>query len=38
MFVGVQDQIVDVDSNRWLRNQLKTLVHYKELEHDHFSF
>lgn len=38
MFVGIQDQIVDVDSNRWLKSRLNTLVHYTELEHDHFSF
>ena len=38
MFVGVQDQIVDVESNRWVKDQLKSLIFYKELEHDHFSF
>jgi hypothetical protein len=38
MFVGVKDQIVDIENNRWLRKQLKSLIYYRELEHDHFSF
>ena len=38
MYVGKEDQIVDVDSNRWVRDQIKSVVHYEELNHDHFSF
>ena len=38
MYVGKQDQIVDVDSNRWVRDSIKSVVHYEELNHDHFSF
>ena len=38
MFVGTEDQIVDLDSSRWLHKQIKTVKFYKEYYQDHFSF
>ena len=40
MFVGKEDQIIDLESNRWVKEQLKDHLHYYEEldEFDHFSF
>jgi hypothetical protein len=38
MFVGIRDQIIDLESNRWVKEQMKeNLNYYEELDHDHFS-
>ena len=38
MFVASEDIIVNVEDNRKLKNQLKSLVKYKEIGFDHLSF
>ena len=38
MFVASEDIIVSVEDNRKLKNQIKSLVKYKEIGFDHLSF
>ena len=38
MFVNKQDTLANVNDNRWLRDQLQSVVHYQESEGSHASF
>lgn len=38
MFAGINDKIVGIEDNRWLKTQLNTLEIYKEIDFDHLSF
>ena len=38
MFAGIQDKIVGIEDNRWVKSQLNTLHLYKEIDFDHLSF
>ena len=38
MFVGNQDGLANVNDNRWLKDQIGTLVYYREFDYSHASF
>lgn len=38
MFVGKQDTLANINDNRWLRDELQTVVHYQEFDASHASF
>ena len=38
LFVGSEDELADATDNEWLKDQLKTLIHYKEYTLGHLSF
>ena len=38
MFVGKQDTLANVQDNRWVKDQLESLVYYEEINASHASF
>ena len=38
IYAGVKDKIVNIEDNRLVRDQLRTVVNYQELDFDHLSF
>jgi hypothetical protein len=38
MFVGHKDTLANVEDNRWVKDQLGTLVYYEEIQASHASF
>ena len=38
MYAGNQDTIATLEEVRWTRDQLSSIVHYEEIDADHFTF
>ena len=38
MFVGKKDTLANAEDNRWVKDQLGTLVYYEEIQASHASF
>ena len=38
MFVGRQDDLANLKDNRWLKEQLPSLIYYQEMDGSHASF